>query len=337
MSKKKRITGAIVMSIISMGLLSACGNSADTELNKEDEIVSTTETTEEGTTEAVTEDTGADQEQNQSLANPWTVSDYDGVLSATGFPVNVPDGATDVVYSYMAEEKLAEATYKYDGVDWVYRMQETDSLTDISGMNYEWTFQQDGEVANCPAKFMGYTDQAEGADTLDGVTGVQVASWYHRVTGITYSLSASGDINGMDIQVYAENIFLPLQGEADGDAVTEDVALEENVPEQAGTEDSFAGIYIRSYDDSDLFIEDNKDGTYLVNLGIFRLCALDDGVGVIENNIDSQQLAVTVKDPNGEDMKYIISKAEDQTLTVTFTESNWDLIPNGETLDGFAK
>lgn len=56
--KKEMITGAIAMSIVSMGLLSACGNSADTQPSQE-EIVNATET-EEAATEEVAEETAGE-------------------------------------------------------------------------------------------------------------------------------------------------------------------------------------------------------------------------------------------------------------------------------------
>ena len=153
--------------------------------------------------------------ENAGMANPWTESDKQGVLDATGFEMTAPEGATDVAYSYMKDSKMAQMTYKLDGADWTYRIQPANELTDISGMNYEWTSKDDGKVKGLEAKYLTYSDAKEGQDTIDGANGVQVVNWYDPAAGVTYSLSATGnDLNGMDIQVYAENVYVPLQGNA---------------------------------------------------------------------------------------------------------------------------
>lgn len=158
--------------------------------------------------------TTIESEEKVGMTNPWTVSDKEGVLEATGFPIDAPDGATNVVYSYMKEGKLAEVTYDYNGVHWTYRMQSADELKDISGMFYEWNSEEDGTISNREAKFYAYAEGQSEDGTIDNMFCVHVVNWYDRVPGVTYSLSASGEgLNGMDIQVIAEGIFKPLQGE----------------------------------------------------------------------------------------------------------------------------
>ena len=150
-----------------------------------------------------------------SMANPWTESDENGVLSATGFDLIAPEGATDVHYSYMQETRMAQLTYSLDSASWVYRVQEANSLEDISGMNYEWKYTDNGTVSGREAVYMAWSDAPENAEYIDSTQSVQVVNWYDVVPGVTYSLSASGtDLNGMDIQVFAEQLFVPLQGES---------------------------------------------------------------------------------------------------------------------------
>ena len=167
----------------------------------------------------VTEDeTDTQEEIGDELANPWIDSDEQKTLEATGFDLVCPEGATDVAYSYMEETKLAQLAYNLDGIDWTYRVQAATEMQDISGMNYEWISVSDGTVAGKSAVYMGYSDADENADTIDGVNYVQVVNWYDDVAGVIYSLSACGEnVNGMDIQVYAENIYVPLQGETDAE------------------------------------------------------------------------------------------------------------------------
>ena len=158
---------------------------------------------------------GAEKANTATIANPWTDSDEKGVLEATGFDLVAPEGATDVIYSYMEEDKMAQVTYNLDNASWVYRVKPANSLEDISGMNYEWKYNDNGTVSGREAVYMAWSDAPENAEYIDSTQSVQVVNWYDVVPGVTYSLSASGtDLNGMDIQVFAEQLFVPLQGES---------------------------------------------------------------------------------------------------------------------------
>ncbi len=165
------------------------------------------------TTEAAeSSDAAKTEAEAEGMANPWTTSDREGVLAATGFDMEAPEGATDVVYSYMEDDMLAQMDYTLDGMVFIYRMQFANEFTDISGMYYTWDAEEDGVVTNREAKYYNYV----GSETEDGV---QVVNWYDAVPGVMYSLSVTGsDLDGMDIQAYAESLFVPLQGEVDGDA-----------------------------------------------------------------------------------------------------------------------
>lgn len=190
--KKSRLYGSMAVVLLSLGLF-GCGDKAMEESEN---------------TESV----------NVEVANPWTDSDEQGVLEATGFDLVAPEGSSNVLYSYMDESKMAQMTFEKDNTLWVYRIKATEALEDISGMNYEWIYEDQGMVSGRNAVFYGYSDATEETEYIDSVYAVQVVNWFDDVTGVSYSLSASGtDINGMDIQVYAEEIYVPLQGEADGD------------------------------------------------------------------------------------------------------------------------
>ena len=267
----------------------------------------------------------ADSGETANVANPWTESDQQGVLEATGFSMTAPEGAADVAYSYLAESGLAQMRYVLHGADWVYRIQKADELTDISGMEYEWVGQQAGTVAGRDAMYYTWTDAEPDTETLDDVSGVQVVNWYDAVTGVTYSLSVSGkDLGGMDLQVFAEDLYEPLQGEASGD------------PEAERTEELnayFLGKHTRSDDGSELNIAENADVTFAVDLTIIRLCNLENGVGTFEDH----KLSFTVEDPNGNPMGGVIYRDGDNRLTVQITDSTWDLLPADEVIEGFEK
>ena len=88
-------------------------------------------------------------------------------------------------------------------------------------------------------------------------------------------------------------------------------------------------LYIGEYLDYDcnepnLEIAKGSDGKYIVQIGIFRLTTLDDGVG----ELTSEGMNFTATDAAGNPISGIIT-VEDQIATVMFTDSTWELLENG--------
>ena len=83
-------------------------------------------------------------------------------------------------------------------------------------------------------------------------------------------------------------------------------------------EDSYVGEY-NSYDtdEPDLEIQKNWDGSYLVQIGMYRLAQLDD----CEGKLTEQGLEFST-DEYGKDFSGIIT-LEDDIATVTFTSEGW--------------
>ena len=311
---RKNIILIITAAAIGAAAMTGCSKTAD---NK----ATAAESTAESTTEESTEESN-EAETAIGMPNPWTDSDEQGVLEATGFEIAAPEGATEVSYSYMEESKLAQVKYVLDDISWVYRMEPADELTDISGMYYEWTDEDksEGTVSGREAVYYGYL-APEDSDEED----VQLVNWYDAVTGVTYSLSATAkDLDGMDIQAYAEQLYVPLQGDA-----TDDPAADR----ENELKDYFLGEHTSSYDGSTLNITDKNDGTFAVNIDIFRLCSLEDGVGTFEDH----KMYFDVDDPNGDKMSGVIYRDSDNSLTVKITESTWDYLPVDDTIEGFGR
>lgn len=311
---RKNVILIITAAAIGAAAMTGCSKTADS-------TATAAETTAESTTEESTEES-SEAEEAVGMPNPWTESDEQGVLEATGFEIAAPEGAEDVSYSYMKEGKLAQVQYVLDDINWVYRMEQADELTDISGMNYNWTDddKSEGTVSGREAVYYGYL-APEDSDEDD----VQLVNWYDAVTGVTYSLSATAkDLDGMDIEAYAEQLYVPLQGDA-----TDDPAADR----ENELKDYFLGEHTSSYDGSTLNITDNNDGTFAVNMDIFRLCSLENGVGTFEDH----KMYVDFDDPNGEKMSVVIYRDSDNSLTVKITESIWDYLPVDDTIIGFGK
>lgn len=92
-------------------------------------------------------------------------------------------------------------------------------------------------------------------------------------------------------------------------------------------------IYIGEYLDLDinepnLKIAKREDGDYDVEISIYRLTYLDDGIGTLTED----GMEFTATDANGDPIKGII-KVENKVATVTFTDSTWELIKNGDSFE----
>lgn len=99
-------------------------------------------------------------------------------------------------------------------------------------------------------------------------------------------------------------------------------AVDPNAP-VGGSPASGAGAYVGGYSSRDtgepgLEIQRNDDGTYRIQISIFRLVTLDDGVGTVtDSGIEFSATA-----PNGKTLQGTITLAED-TAVVTFTSPEW--------------
>ena len=103
----------------------------------------------------------------------------------------LPEGVTEATY-YLYNGDLFEIRFEKNGVSYAARTAESESYEDISGMNYEWTIQED-DLANLGVQ--GSTKRYIGEEET-----VDVVSWYDQGSGVNYSLSAvAPDLDGFDI------------------------------------------------------------------------------------------------------------------------------------------
>ncbi len=194
MKKNKKIR-LVLAGVCAMALLAGCGKQ--------------TETPEKPSETAEKPEAG--QEQNTQIGNPWIDTDREGLLEATGFEMDAPKGASDLHYSYM--ENMGQLKFTLDGNKWCYRIQPAEKLEDISGAYYEWDVEDPGTVAGKEAVFLAWSDADENTEYIDDVAGAQVVNWFDPEAGLTYSLYVAGDeLNGMDLQVYAEQLYKPAKG-----------------------------------------------------------------------------------------------------------------------------
>lgn len=103
--------------------------------------------------------------------------------------------------------------------------------------------------------------------------------------------------------------------ETKSDTVLPETGAQEGKDSDAGT-DPYAGEY-NDYDvnEPNLQIQKNEDGTYTIQMGIYRLAFLDDGAG----NGTDHGIEFTATAPDGNKAEGIIT-LEDDIATVRFTE-----------------
>lgn len=109
----------------------------------------------------------------------------------------------------------------------------------------------------------------------------------------------------------------------------EDVLPEETTDLAQNQEKLYIGEYL-DYDNTEPNLEIAKrvDGKFTVQIGIFRLCYLDDGVG----ELTAGGMTFTATDPAGNAIGGIIT-VEDDVAKVTFTDSTWEYLENGTTYE----
>ena len=112
--------------------------------------------------------------------------------------------------------------------------------------------------------------------------------------------------------------------------IKEEEDIDSNVMDE-DTNVTDEALYIGEYLDYDcnepnLEIAKGRDGKYIVQIGIFRLTTLDDGIG----ELTPEGLIFTATDAAGNPISGIIT-VEEQIATVTFTDSTWALLENGTT------
>lgn len=118
--------------------------------------------------------------------------------------------------------------------------------------------------------------------------------------------------------------------EGNTEPATENIPIEEPTISETHIEDT---IYIGEYLDSDvgdpnLEIAKGSDGKYIVQIGIYRLTSLNDGIG----ELTADGMTFTATDAGGNPISGVIT-VDGQTAVVTFTDSTWDYLQNGSAFE----
>lgn len=168
------------------------------------------------------------------IANPVTECSYDEMFSKTGIEIKAPENAEDVAYAYIEMENadpIGQVEFTVEGKRYCYRAQPTaatsimnsigddgfymaedilDALNEgvnvgatLSGLNYEWKASATIDIGYC-----------EGIAAFnEGAAGF--VSWLDVVPGILYSLGMDDGCSQDILMTMAEDIFVPVQGNAE--------------------------------------------------------------------------------------------------------------------------
>lgn len=141
-----------------------------------------------------------------------------------------------------------------------------------------------------------------------------------ETTGPGFTTEQSGEGKNEQITEMPKDVEQPT-----ATPLADDISTEELTITGSYLDDE---IYLGEYLDSDvnepnLEIAKGDDGRYIVQIGIFRLASLDDGIG----ELTAEGLVFTATDSAGNPISGVIT-VEGQTATVTFTNSTWDYLPN---------
>ena len=145
------------------------------------------------------------------MENPWLDLSAEELMQLSGFEFAVPEGAEDVIYRYLPEEQLAEMQFSLFGDEFCARIQpaalEYGQLMNISDIYLPMENEEEITVKHC----YGWIGQSQtGSEDW-----VELCLWYDIVPGVMYSLSVySTDLDGLDLTAVAEQVYIPVQGDA---------------------------------------------------------------------------------------------------------------------------
>ena len=145
------------------------------------------------------------------MENPWLDLSAEELMQLSGFEFALPEGAEDVIYRYLPEENLAEMQFSLFGDEFCARIQpaalEYGQLMNISDIYLPMENEEEITVKHCYGRI--------GQSQTGSEDWVELCLWYDIVPGVMYSLSVySTDLDGLDLTAVAEQVYVPVQGDA---------------------------------------------------------------------------------------------------------------------------
>lgn len=175
--------------------------------------------------------------ENANVENPIHECTYEEMMEATGIDISAPDESEDVVYAVIDgvsedQSPIAQVEFECGDKEYCYRAQSTSvtSMTadvDQNEVDPSKLLESLEKCTNAGAALAGMYCKWKACalvdvDGRDGVIAFNegkegMIAWLDVVPGIMYSLTTEEDANQQDLMAMAEMLFVPMQGEADGE------------------------------------------------------------------------------------------------------------------------
>lgn len=139
-----------------------------------------------------------------SIPNPMSKASPEILINQLGVSFLVPQGAKDVSY-HIISDKIAQMTFSIEDTKVSARIQPSNQFEDISGMYYNWTFQEDCNIGWCQGKLFLTTSDKKN---------IGLCLWYDVVPGLMYSLSIDSNATKEQLIQLAHAVYKPAQGDS---------------------------------------------------------------------------------------------------------------------------
>ena len=149
------------------------------------------------------------------IANPWQDVTQEQLTQLSGLSFGVPEKAENVIYRWLESASLAEMQFMLDGDEYIARIKpdalQAGEVDNISGMYFVWDHEEAVKIGHC--------DGTVSLAQTGSEDWVELCLWYDLAPGLMYSLSVyTTDPDGLDLTAVAEMVYLPAQGDSDGNA-----------------------------------------------------------------------------------------------------------------------
>lgn len=139
-----------------------------------------------------------------SIPNPMTKASPELLINQLGVNFLVPQGAENVSYHIIAD-KIAQMSFTINDSEVTARIQPSNQFEDISGMYYNWSFQEDCNIGWCQGRLFLTTSDKKN---------IGLCLWYDVVPGLMYSLSIDSNATKEQLIQLAQAVYKPAQGDS---------------------------------------------------------------------------------------------------------------------------
>lgn len=136
--------------------------------------------------------------KTSQIVNPMKNSNPQEIIETIGVRFIEPKDVSEIKY-FIISNQIAQMNFIKDDISFTARIKPTNQFEDISGMYYDWTNEQDCEIAWCSGKIYFMND---GENNNPGI-----CIWYDIAPGLMYSISMDDKSNPEILLNLANEIY----------------------------------------------------------------------------------------------------------------------------------